>query len=145
MSYPLYRALRIVLGFLSLLMVTGGALLIFSSKPLIARLFLHPPEAEVSTLLLFTLKEMGGFALMLSVMLFLAFRDPVRNVAIIDALMVGLCVLAVTPLISLYMLDIQRIYPGHLVWGRSLIRLGLAAVLFYLRPRETHWKPTGHF
>ena len=87
MSYPLYRALRIVLGFLSLLMVTGGVLLIFSSKPLIVRLFLHPPEAEISTLLLFTLKEMGGFALMLSVMLFLAFRDPVRNVAIIDAVM----------------------------------------------------------
>ena len=126
-------------------MVAGGGLLIFSSKPLIARLFLHPPEAEISTLLLFTLKEMGGFALMLSVMFFLAFRDPVRNVAIIDALTVGLCVLAVTPLISLYTLDTQSIYPGHLVWGRSLIRLGLAAVLFYLRPGETYWKPAGHF
>lgn len=145
MSHPPYRALRIVLGFLSLLMVAGGVLLIFSSKPLIARLFLHPPEAEISTLLLFTMKEMGGFALMLSVMFFLAFRDPVRYVAIIDALTVGLCVLAVTPLISLYTLDIQSIYPGHLVWGRSLIRLGLAAVLFYLRPGETYWKPAGHF
>jgi hypothetical protein len=145
MSKPPYRALQIVLGFLALLMFTGGLLLIFSSKPVVARLFLHPPEAEISTLLLFTLKEMGGFALMLSVMLFLASRDPVRNVAIIAALTAGLCVLAVTPLISFYMLDIQRIYPGHLVWGRSLIRLGLAAVLFYLRPRETQWKPAGHF
>jgi hypothetical protein len=145
MSKPPFRALRIVLGFLSVLMVAGGGLLIFSSKPLIARLFLHPPEAEISTLLLFTLKEMGGFALMLSVMLFLASRDPARNVAIIDAFTVGLCVLAVTPLISLSMLDIQSIYPGHLVWGRSLIRLGLAAVFFYLRPRETPWKPAGHF
>jgi hypothetical protein len=88
MSRPPYRALRIVLGFLSVLMVAGGVLLIFSSKLLIARLFLHPPEAEISTLLLFTLKEMGGFALMLSVMLFLASRDPARNVAIIDALTV---------------------------------------------------------
>jgi hypothetical protein len=109
------------------------------------RVFLHPPEAEISTLLLFTLKEMGGFALMLSMMLFLAFRDPARNVVIIDAFTAALCMLAVTPLISFYTLDIQRIYPGHLVWGRSLIRLGLAAVLFYLRPRETHWKPAGHF
>ena len=145
MSYPLYRATRIVLGFLSSLMLTGGVLLIFSSKPLVARLFLHPPEAEISTLLLFALKEMGGFAIMLSVMLFLPSRDPARNVAIIDAFTAGLCVLAVTPLISFYMLDIQKIYPGHLVWGRSLIRLGLAAILFYLRPRETHWKPAGHF
>jgi len=51
MSKPPYRALRIVLGFLSVLMVAGGVLLI-SSKLLIARLFLHPPEAEISTLLL---------------------------------------------------------------------------------------------
>ena len=145
MSKPPYRALRIVLGFLSVLMVAGGGLLIFSSKPLIVRLFLHPPEAEISTLLLFTLKEMGGFAFMLSVMLFLASRDPARNVAIIDGLTVGLCVLAVTPLISLSMLDIRSIYPGHLVWGRSVIRLGLAALLFYLRPRVTDWKPAGHF
>lgn len=145
MSKQPYRALRIVLGFLSVLMVAGGVLLIFSSKPLIARLFLHPPEAEISTLLLFTLKEMGGFALMLAVMLFLASRDPARNVAIIDALTVGLCVLTVTPLISFYMLDIQSIYPGHLVWGRSLIRLGLATVLFYLRPREKYSGPVGGF
>jgi hypothetical protein len=62
--------------------------------------------------------NMGGFARMLSVMLFLASRDPERNVAIVDALMVGLCVLAITPLISLHMLDIQKVYPGHLVWGR---------------------------
>ncbi len=82
---------------------------------------------------------------MLSMMLFLASRDPARNVAIIDALTVGFCVLAVPPLISFYMLDIQKIFPGHLVWGRSPIQLGLAAVLFYLRPRETHWKSAGHF
>lgn len=145
MSKPPYRALRIVLGFLSFLMVVGGLLLICGSKQLIGRLFLHPPEVEISTLLLFTLKEMGGFALMLSLLLYLASRDPVRNVAIVNGFTAGLCVLAVTPLISFYMLDIQRIYPGHLVWGRSLVRLGLAAVLFYLRPRETHWNPTGNF
>jgi hypothetical protein len=83
------------------------------SKPLILRLFLHPPEAEISTLFLFALKEMGGFALMLAVMAFFAARDPVRNVAIIDAFTVGLCILAVTPLVSRWMLDIQSIYPGH--------------------------------
>jgi len=89
MSQPPYRALRIMLDFLSLLMTVGGVVLIFSGKPLILRLFLHPPEAEISTLLLFTLKEMGGFALMLSVLLFFAARDPQRNLAIVDALTVG--------------------------------------------------------
>ena len=74
--------------------------------------------------------------LMFSLMLFSAYRDPARNVAIIDALIVGLCILAVTPLLSLSTLDIGQLYPGNLIWGRSIVRLALAATLFYLRPRE---------
>jgi hypothetical protein len=145
MSKPPYRVLRIVLGFLSILLAVAGILLIFSNKPLIMRMFMHPPEPEISTLLLATVKEMGGLALALSVMLFLACRDPERNVAVIDGMTVGLCVLAVTPLISLYTLDVQRFYPGYLIWARSLIRFALAGVLYYLRPREAHWNPAGNF
>jgi hypothetical protein len=137
MSRPPYRVLRIVLGIFSFLPAAGGLLLIFSGKPLVLRLFLRPPESEVSTLLLAMMKEMGGLVLMLSLMLFFASRDPARNVAIINAVIVGLCILAVTPLLSLYALDIRRLYPGYLIWGRSLVRLVLAAVLFFLRPRET--------
>lgn len=68
-----------------------------------------------------------------------------RNVAIIDAFTVGLCILAVTPLVAGWMLDIQSIYPGHLIWARSVIRLALAALLYYLRPREMQWKLAGDF
>jgi hypothetical protein len=145
MSQPSYRALRVVLGFLSLLLAIGGIVMIFSSKPLVMRVFMHPPEFEISTLLLAALKELGGLALMVSVMLFLASRDPERNVAIIDAVSVGLCVLAVTPLVSLYTSDLGRLYPAYLVWGRSFVRLALAGVLYYLRPRRTGWKPVGNF
>jgi hypothetical protein len=145
MSQPSYRALRVVLGFLSLLLAIGGIVMIFSSKPLVMRVFMHPPEFEISTLLLATLKELGGLALMVSVMLFLASRDPERNVAIIDAVSVGLCILAVTPLVSLYTSDLGRFYPAYLVWGRSFVRLALAGVLYYLRPRRTGWKPVGNF
>ncbi len=136
MPGPPYRGLRILLGIFSLLTAAGGLVIIFSDRPMIMRLFLHPPESEVSTLLLVVAKEMGGFILMLSVMLFFAYRDPVRNLAIVNALIVGLCVLAITPLLSLYTLDARRLYPGYLIWGRSLVRLALAALLFYLRPRE---------
>jgi len=80
---------------------------------------------------------LGGLAVMLSVLVFFASRDPVRNVAIVNGLILGLCILAITPLLSLYTLDIRRLYPGYLIWGRSLIRLALAAVLYFLRPRET--------
>jgi hypothetical protein len=114
MSQPSYRALRVVLGFLSLLLAIGGIVMIFSSKPLVMRVFMHPPEFEISTLLIAALKELGGLALMVSVMLFLASRDPERNVAIIDGVCVGLCILAVTPLVSLYTSDLSRLYPTYL-------------------------------
>ena len=119
--------------------------MILSNKPLIMRMFMHPPEFEITTLLLATLKEMGGLALMVSVMLFLASRDPGRNVAIIDAVSVGLCILAITPVVSLYTLDVGRLYPAYLIWGRSFVRLALAGLLYYLRPRELPSKPVGNF
>ena len=136
MSNPPYRALRIILGIFSLFTAAAGLLFVFSGKPLLMRILLHPPETEVSTLLLFMMRELGGLALMLSVWFFFASRDPVRNVAIVNGLIVGLCILAITPLLSLYVLDIRRLYPGYLIWGRSLIRLALAAVLYFLRPRR---------
>jgi hypothetical protein len=145
MSRPPYRALQVALRIFSVLLAIGALFMIFSSRELVVRLFLHPPEAEVSTLLLFLLKEMGGIVLMASAMLLLASRDPERNVAIVDGLIVGLVILAVTPLFSLYTVDIQRIYPGHLIWGRSAIRLVFAAFFFYLRPREVPSKPVGNF
>jgi hypothetical protein len=104
MPGPSYRGLRITLGIFSLLTAAGGLVIIFSGKPLVLRLFLRPPESEVSTLLLIMAKEMGGLILMLSVMLFFAYRDPARNVAIVNAFIVGLCLLAITPLLSLYTL-----------------------------------------
>lgn len=138
MSQPGYRPLRVLLGFLALLLAIGGIIMIFSSKALVLRMFMHPPESQVSILLLAAVKEMGGFALMLSIMLGLAARDPVRNVAIIDALAVGLCILAVTPVLSLYTLNVTSLYPAYLIWGRAVARLVLAGVFFYLRPRAVH-------
>ena len=145
MPQPPYRALRILLRVFSLLAAVGGLLMIFAEKPLIVRIFLRPPEGEVSTLLLSLLKEMGGMVLMLGALLWLASRNPVRNVAIVDALIAGLCILAVTPLLSLWMTDIGRVYPAYFLWGRSVVRLAIAALLYWLRPREARWEPTGNF
>jgi hypothetical protein len=142
LSKPPYRALRIILGIFSLLTAAGGLLIIFSSRPMVMRIFLHPPESEVSTLLLLVTKEMGGLILMISVMLFFAYRDPARNVAILDTLTAGFCILAFTPIWSLYTLDVRPLYPSYLIWGRSIARLVLAAVLFYLRPQESVAKPS---
>ena len=145
MSKPPYRTLQIALRSLSALLAIGALLMIFSGRALVVRVFLYPPPSEVSTLLLFLLKETGGMVLLVSAMLFRAARDPERNVAVVDGLIVGLVILSVTPLLSLHTLDIRRFYPGHLVWGRSVVRLLLAAFFFYLRPRRNQWKPTGNF
>jgi multisubunit Na+/H+ antiporter MnhB subunit len=66
------------------------------------------------------LKETGGMVLMLGVLLWLAGRNPVRNVAVVDALIAGLCILAVTPLLSLWMTDIRGMYPAYFLWGDRL-------------------------
>ena len=145
MTGPPYRSLRIFLRAFSLLAALGGLLMIFAEKPLIVRIFLRPPEGEVSTLLLSLLKEMGGMVLMLGVLLWLTSRNPVRNVAVVDALIVGLCILAVTPLLSLWMTDIGSMYPAYFLWGRSAVRLAIAALLYWLRPREARWEPAGSF
>lgn len=145
MTGPPYRALCIFLRVFSLLAALGGLLMIFADKPLIVRIFLRPPEGEVSTLLLSLLKETGGMALILAALLWLASRNPVRNVAIVDALIAGLCILAVTPLLSLWMTDIGRVYPAYFLWGRSVVRLAIAALLYWLRPQEARWEPAGNF
>ena len=97
------------------------------------------------TLFLSLLKEMGGIVLMVSILLWLASRNPVRNVAVVDALIAGLCILALTPLLSLWMTGIRNIYPAYLLWGRSVVRLVIAAWLYWLRPRHVHWEPVGNF
>jgi hypothetical protein len=51
--------LSLGLRIVSALIAVGSLFMILSGKPLILRMFLHPPEAEVSTLLLALLKEMG--------------------------------------------------------------------------------------
>ncbi len=145
MPQPPYRALRIFLRVFSLSAGVGGLLMILAEKPVIVRIFLRPPEGEVTTLLLSLLKEMGGLVLMLGVLLWLASRNPVRNIAIVDALIAGLCILAVTPVLSLWMTDIRSLYPAYLLWGRSVVRLAMAALLYWLRPRHVHWEPIGNF
>jgi hypothetical protein len=116
------------------LVAVAGVLMIVANQPLIMRVLMHPPASEASTLLLVMLKELGGVMLIISALLFLAARDPARNVAILDGLIVGLCVLSVTAMLSARMLS--GFYPAYMIWGKALVRLALAALLFYVRPRS---------
>ncbi len=68
-----YRMLRFVLAFLALIVGVGGLMLIFGGRPFLSQMILRPAESEVSTLLLFVAKEMGGVLLLLSILLSFAF------------------------------------------------------------------------
>ena len=103
------------------MLAIGDLVMIFSGKELLMRMFMRPPVAELSTLMLFLTREFGGVMLLLSALLWFASRDPLRNVAIMDAFIIGFCILAVTPLISRAMLPLRDIYPDYLVWGRSVV------------------------
>ena len=131
-----YRGTRILLGMIATLMIAGGLMMIFSGKGLLMRMFMQPPAGEVSTLMMFMTKEFGGVLLMLSTLLWFAARDPVRNVAIIDAFIIGFIILTVTPLIARATLPLREIYPNYLVWGRSVVRLVMAGVFWWVRPEE---------
>jgi len=62
----------------SLWAALGGLLMIFAEKSPQRADLSAPPEGEVSTLLLSLLKEMGGMALLLAALPWLASRNPVR-------------------------------------------------------------------
>jgi hypothetical protein len=83
--------------------------------------------------------------LVLGVLLWLASRNPLRSVAIVDGSLPGLCILAVTSLLSLWMTDIRTIYPAYFLWGRSAVRLAKAALVYWLRPQHVHGEPIGSF
>jgi hypothetical protein len=74
MPKPPDRALRIILGIFSLLVAAGGLLFIFSGKPLVMRLFLSPPESEVSTL--YTLHDEGNGRILSDAQPYAFFRLP---------------------------------------------------------------------
>ena len=131
-----YRGTRIFLSVIAVLMSVGGLVMIFSTKALVRRALMEPPPSEVSTLMMFVTKEFGGVLLLLAVLMWFASRDPVRNVAILDAFIIGFCMLAVTPLISRATLPLREIYPDYLVWSRSVVRLVMAGVFWWVRPKN---------
>ena len=53
MSRPPYRASQVALRIFFVLLAIGALFMIFSSRALVVRVFLDPPGAEVSTLVLF--------------------------------------------------------------------------------------------
>ena len=106
MSKSPYRALRAALLIFFMISIMGGLLMILVGKPFMTRLMLNPPAEELSTLCVFLMREVGGILLWMGFILYVVYRDPVRHARVIDASILGLCVLAVTSPLSFYTTDL---------------------------------------
>ena len=129
------RVLRVVLWLLALDAAIGGAVLLVGGRAVFVWLFSDAPASEVSDLLLFKQKTWGALGVALTIMLVSAARDPRRHSVIVWAMAVGLAVSGIAELLSIWLLDVARLFPMFNIVVHALARIGIALVLAYLEHR----------
>ena len=129
------RVLKVILWLLALDAAIGGAVLLVGGRAVFTWLFSEAPASEVSDLLLFKQKTWGALGVALTIMLISAARDPRRNSVIVWAMAVGLAVSGIAELLSIWLLDVARLFPMLNIVVHSLTRIGIALVLAYLEHR----------
>jgi hypothetical protein len=130
-----HRALSILLYVLSALEALIGLVLIFMTGWLLGYSpeGLPPPNEDFVVLLL---KGIGIVAVALGYLFYVAARDPVRNVAVIDTL-IFLCVAAaILEFYGAASLNIGAYYPGPYLLLRAIFQLIVAGLLLWWRPRK---------
>ena len=132
--------LRLLLTFLAALAALAGLWLLFASDWLFFALPVLPADASVRTALVLLVKAFGAVAIGLSLLLYAASRDPVRYVAVIDAFIVILVLLAIIDVYTATVLHFAWALPAWLVWLRTVVRIALAVSLFLLRPKVSQTK-----
>ncbi len=132
------QARQIVAGFVAAASreaAVRGLLLLFGGKLLIAYLNVPPSAPEISTLLIQSWREQGLLDLGLSFMLYFVYRDPMRNTAIIYAVILILFCGGIIPLLSHDSLHGSSWTKALWIWVHSFLRVAAAALIYYLRPR----------
>jgi hypothetical protein len=129
------RVLRVILWLLALDAAVGGAVLLVGGRAVFIWLFSDAPASEVTDLLLFKQKTWGALGVALTIMLISAARDPRRNSVIVWAMAVGLAISGIAELLSIWLLDVARLFPMLNIVVHSLARIGIALVLAYLEHR----------
>ena len=130
------RVLKVILWLLALDAAIGGAVLLVGGRAVFIWLFPDAPASEVSDLLLFKQKTWGALGVALTIMLISAARDPRRNSVIVWAIAVGLAVAGIAELLSIWLLDVTRLFPMMNIVVHSLTRIGITLVLAYLEHRR---------
>jgi hypothetical protein len=125
-----YVALKAILLLLAVLECLFGFVLLFGAVPLAGLLpaTLHLlPAIAVMVLMAF-----GVLALGFGYLSYLASRNPVRYVGIIDVLVF---LLVAGALLGLYLNFALHAPSGPLLWTGAILRIALALVLIALRPK----------
>jgi hypothetical protein len=125
-----YVLLKIILLVLSILEIAAGLLLLFGAVPLStlipATLQLLP---ALATMLLMVF---GVVAIGFGYLIYLASRNPVRYVGVLDALTF---LLIAGALLGLYVTFALHALGGPVAWVGAVARVALAVILLALRPR----------
>ncbi len=129
-----HTALRSLLLILTVLAVVAGLTLLVASG-LVASF--APPELHLAPpgFVVILLKVIGALLLAAAYVSYAASKDPARYVAFIDALAFLLIAAAAIDLYALGALHVAPFYPASFVIARSVIRVTIALVLIWLRPR----------
>jgi hypothetical protein len=125
------RVLQILLLVIGIMSVLAGLVLMFATGWIYALL-----ELPASDFLLIVLKAVGAVSVGIGYASLVAARDPERNVAIVDFLII-ISVLAAG--IGYYAEIVYHFSAGHvpswLIWAGASLRLLIGMVLLALRPK----------
>lgn len=130
-----HQTLRVLLFIIAGLEGVAGVALLFATGWVLSfepRLLLGPFSAFLVALL----KGTGILALAIGYLLCVTARDPVRYVAIVDALTFILAAAAALNFYAVFSLHLGAFYPASYLLVRGVIQLFTAVALFALRPRE---------
>ena len=132
---PSHQALRIILLILAIILALGG-IVAFVASELVASIAPASVHFVAPGLGLILLKVAGVAALTLSYLSFRASQDPVRYVAIVDALAFLLLAGAALDCYGFLTLHAPPFDSPLIVALRVAVRVALALLLIALRPRS---------
>jgi hypothetical protein len=125
-----YVLLKVILLVLAILEIAAGLLLLFGAVPLSA---LIPATLQLlPALATMLLMVFGVVAIGFGYLIYLASRNPVRYVGVVDTLAFWLIAGA---LLGLYVTFALHALGGPAAWVGAVARVALAVILLALRPR----------
>lgn len=129
-SHP---ALRVLLTLMAIVAALVGVSILFAPRWIFT--MSGAPEIAGQPLLILFAQAFGALAIPLAYLLYLASRDPVRYVAIIDAAIIGFAIVVPLEIYAILAGGLTQYWPPWLLWTSVVIRACLGIALFALRPR----------